>query len=210
VNVGGNSAVSRADIAGTGIDDFILTGTVTGPGTGGAPPGVVYQYFDLAPARYTTITGATIYFSVPQEWLDRYRIAPEGVVLYRLTTAGWTALPTTSPGTKNGIVSFSAGTPGFSHFAIAGTPGSPAAIEATVTPTAQGTPVQREVTRKPVTVQTTVTPVSGHPVPPQPPSPSLLIIVAGVTAVGLLAVGAVLLRRWWIRRQNPALFRDYD
>jgi hypothetical protein len=131
-------------------------------------------------------------------------------VLYHQTPAGWTALPTTSPGTKNGIVSFSAETPGFSHFAIAGTPGSPAAIAATETPTPRETPVQREVTRKPVTVQTTVAPVSGHPASPLLPSPSSLIIVTCVTAVGLLAAGGFLLRRWWIRRQNPALFLDYD
>jgi hypothetical protein len=46
---------------------------------------------------------------------------------------------------------------------------------------------------------------------PQPSAPSpLLDIVLVIAASGILAGGGFMARRWWIRRQNPALFREYD
>ena len=59
VNVGGDTAVSRATITGTGLSGLIVTGTVRpAPGSGIPPvPQIVYQYLDLVPARYATITG---------------------------------------------------------------------------------------------------------------------------------------------------------
>jgi subtilisin family serine protease len=207
VNVGGDSAVSRAEVRGTGVSGFILTGMVIEKPAGEAPPGIVYQYLDLAPARYTTITGATVFFSVPRAWLDEHGFAPAGIVLYHETPAGWVALPTTFLDEENEAMTFSAETSGFSPFAIAGAP-APAATNATGTPAIQPVPVTTIVPRSPVTLQTTTAPVPAVDLEPSPP---LFIIVAGIlVAIVLLAVVGYLIRRWWIRRQNPALFRDYD
>jgi hypothetical protein len=46
---------------------------------------------------------------------------------------------------------------------------------------------------------------------PHPSAPSpLLNIVLIIAAIGMLAGGGFIARRRWIRRQNPALFREYD
>jgi PGF-pre-PGF domain-containing protein len=125
VRVGGSSAVSQVDVTGTGIRNLIVTGTqITKPNLIAAPPGMVYRFIDIIPARYTTITGATIYFSVPQFWFEDNGISPENVVLYRRDETGWVALHSTIVKTTEGSEYFSAKSNGFSTFAIAGTPGS--------------------------------------------------------------------------------------
>jgi hypothetical protein len=125
VNVGGSTAVTQAVVTGTGISGLIVTGTgASGPGrNAGTPPGIVYQYLDLTPARYTTITGAEIRFSVPQSWLDEHHVTPQGVVLYRAAGSGWQALATTFIRSEQGRNYFTATGPGFSRFVITGQAG---------------------------------------------------------------------------------------
>jgi len=43
--------------------------------------------------------------------------------------------------------------------------------------------------------------LSGIPVVP---------LAAGAGIIAIIVIAVLLIRRWWIRRQNPALFRDYD
>jgi hypothetical protein len=210
VNIGGDSLFSRAIVRGTGITNLIVTGTARSrPDDNILPPGTVYQYADLVPARYNTINGAEISFTVPQEWLDAQKIAPGSVVLYRRTAGSWTALPTRVVDIKDGNGNFVSASPGFSLFAIAGTPGSLTAAPAPVP--AEIPPVETIFTTVPVktpeVTRTTAAPAIATEPAPGFPFMSMLLIVAGM--IVLAAVG-FLIRRWWIQRQNPALFEDFS
>jgi len=220
VNVGGNSAVTHVAITGTGISDAIVTSTVvSGPGQNTAPPTqFVYEYVDITPARYTTIDEAVISFTVPVAWLTEHQLTPQNVVMYHLVGQTWVALPTTLVNVVNEAAYYTAVGPGFSRFAITGqagvTSGTPLA---TLTPagqtygdlspaTAAKTPIPAAVTIRPETTQTTAIPAASQPAPALPLQ--TLAIVGGIVVV--LVTGGFLIRRWWIRRQNPALFREND
>ncbi|MGB9177505.1 MAG: PGF-pre-PGF domain-containing protein [Methanoregula sp.] len=215
VNIGGDSKAWQAIVTGTQLSDLIVTGTVqNGPGSNQtAPPGIVYQYINLVPVRYTTITNTVINFTVPQSWLDENHINSGSIVLYHQTANGWVALPTTLLFTKDGELYFSARGPGFSLFAIAGMPAAAAPVTVTQTPEIfssqrqEKAPVQAAVSQAPVTTQTTAPP----PATTKPAAPSpLLNVVLVIAAIFILAGGGFIVRRWWIQRQNPALFREYD
>ena len=201
-NVGGNSAVSRVTVTGTGISGLIVTGREqSSPGSGLPPaPGIPYQYIDLVPARFEEITAAMITFTVPAAWLEEHNLTAEEVVMYRYNGTAWEALPTAVEGTGGTTVTFTATSPGFSLFAISGIEQPE---EALTTPTAVETTAQ--ATAQPTATQTTAVP-AGEPAPEFPVG--TVAIVTG--AVLVLAAGRFLVRRWWLRRQNPALFRDYD
>ena len=203
-NVGGDSAVARVTVTGTGTSGLIITGRMqSSPGAGIPPaPGIAYQYIDLVPARFENITGATITFTIPVAWLDEHGLSPEEIVMYHFNDndTACEALPTTVERTGGGEATFTATSPGFSLFAISGIEQTG---EAVTTPTTAQTTSPAVAT--PTAEQTTAVP-AGEPAPEFPLG--MIAIVAG--AVLLLAAGSFLVRRWWIRRQNPALFRDYD
>ena len=216
VNIGGDSKAWQAIVTGTKLSDLIVTGTVQpGPGTTRiAPPGIVYQYISLVPARFTSISKAVIHFTVPQVWLDENHIDPKSIVLYHQTANGWEALPTTVLSTKDGTVYFSGESGGFSLFAIAGTPKSvtPPGIITTQqilnSPVPEQTLVPAAVAKAPVTTQTTVPPVVSE----APAGSSAFPLIPALIGVGCAAIigGGWYVRRWWIRRQNPALFAEHD
>jgi hypothetical protein len=116
--------------------------------------------------------------------------------------------------TKDGSVYFSGQSAGFSLFAIAGTPEKTAPVTLTETPAAlvgfkqEMEPVRAVITQAPVTTQTTA-----PPAPAEAPAGSFTFPVIpaliGVGCVGLVG-GGWYIRRWWIQRQNPALFAEYD
>ncbi|MFA5267729.1 MAG: PGF-pre-PGF domain-containing protein [Methanoregula sp.] len=214
VNIGGDSKAWQAIVTGTKLSDLIVTGTEQ-QGAGynvTAPPGVIFQYISFVPARYDSITKAVINFTVPQAWLDEHHIAPGSIVLYHQTANGWEALPTTVLYSKDGTVYFSAESAGFSLFTIAGTPAT--AAPAVAGTTSQGImsevaqpPARAAIVKAPATTQTTAPPA--NPAKTSAPS-SLLNIVLVIAAIGILAGGGFMIRRWWIRRQNPGLFEEYD
>ena len=184
-NVGGNSAVSKVNVTGTGLKTFVVTGwKQPSPGSGIPPaPGTPYQYVDLVPARFETITGATITFTVPAAWLDEHGFTPEDIVLYHYNGTAWEALPTTVKGTSGTSVTFTATTPGFSLFAISGVE---KAGEAITTPTATTPPA----TAEPTATETTAAP-AGKPAP----GFSAGTVALAFVAVLLLAAGGYLVRR---------------
>ncbi len=209
VNIGGNSAVDHAEVTGTGINNLIVTG-MTEPGSNvPPPPGTVYQYIGLVPARFTTITEAAIIFTIPAAWLEENNIPPENIVLYHYENSAWVALPTTVTTMQNGIVTFTATSPGFSLFAIAGTPGTPETpgVKTFGDLAAGSGPAAEDLAgaQAPAVTQTTAVPAPDHGQAPEIPLP--LLVIAGLV---ILAAGGFVARRWWIRRQNPALFRKYD
>jgi hypothetical protein len=212
VNIGGDSKAWQAIVTGTKLSELIVTGTVRHDSGSNltAPPGIVYQYISLVPARYSTISSAVINFTVPQSWLDENHIPPGSIVMYHQTANGWDALPTTLLYTKDGTVFFSAQSAGLSLFAIAGipvvtTPG-PVTTPGTLSSQAQEqAPVPVSKTHEPFTTQTTAPPAAAA----QPAAPSpLMVIILLIAVAGVLGAGGFFVRRWWIRRQNPALFED--
>ena len=215
VNVGGNSAVSQVTVTGSGVGEMIVTGTVqSGPGPGmPAAPGEVYQYLTLVPARYSTITGAEIVFSVPESWFAEHTLSPGAIALNRYANSQWNTLPTRILKTENGHVFFSSASPGFSYFAIIGISRSSADV-GSEEPAQEQTPVAlshnnvTQAAEKPAPAATTAAPV---PPTSKAEPPVFLIVLAfiGIGGVALVAVGIVA-RRWWIRRQNPALFRKME
>ncbi|MGA2917611.1 PGF-pre-PGF domain-containing protein [Methanoregula sp.] len=168
VNVGGTTPISSASVTGTGLGDLVVTSTqADGPGTGvPLPPGTVYEYMDITPAAYGTITGAQVSFTVPQSWLDENKFTPQDIVLYHNTGNGWQALVTSFVKSENGEDYFTATTPGFSRFAITGnatrSAGSP---DPTPSPTVltigdlAGSPATEPPTFAPLSLTQTPTPI---------------------------------------------------
>jgi len=79
-------------------------------------------------------------------------------------------------------------------------PSSPATVALTPTP-ALTIPPQTSTNQPPTIAPIVTSPILGSP---------LMLAIAGVIGI-IIIIGLVyVVRRWWIRRQNPALFRKYD
>ncbi len=100
------------------------------PSTLVAPAQTVYMFLQVTPTGLTdeAVRSATMTFAVPKSWLTSNNIGEGNVVLMRYTDR-WVEIPATVVSSDATTVTFSAETPYFSYFAIAGKP------TATVTPT---------------------------------------------------------------------------
>ena len=174
---------------------------------------------DLVWIREDAIREGTVSFSIDRNWLEGNKITPASIVMLRFADGKWNELSTTFNREDQGRDYFTVSLPGFSVFAIAAKSPNQTLSQSNLTSTASptlfpmttGTPAPR------VTIVTYVAPTPPQPSPTTMPLPAPESQVSGkgisvdlilvTIAVILMAIIAFLVRRWWIHRQNPALFR---
>lgn len=219
VNVGGGSAVTRAEMTGINLGkNLVITAMPKSglPATMAAPPTTVYQYISITSSTIPGVVDHTVFdFSVPQSWLTEHGFSVSDIVMMHNVDGQWQTLETRFVSQSDGNVFYESTTPSFSYFAIAYQKGN--------TTMGQATPIPTPTTS--ALVKTSVTGTSGLPVAittkethNTAPAPivapvegmPLTTLVIGVVGAIAIIVAAFLVRRWWIRRQNPALFRNYD
>ncbi len=207
----GSTEITMAD-ANT-IDKTQLTGRQTAYIASIQPVGV----------NPASISQGTITFAVAGSWLSQHGVNPQDIVLMRDHDGHWSELTTSFDHQAGNTYYFTATTPGFSYFAITtrvnAMTGNTTTVTATptvtvitnaVTPLAPTTvPTYSRSATTPVTTQTTAVPASDAG-PAGSTGIPVLAVITGIVGIVIVTVGGVLVRRWWIRRQNPALFRKYD
>ena len=175
---------------------------------------------DVVPARYTTISSVTFNFDVPTTWLaDKgYTKNDMTLMLWDPAAKTWSSIPTAIIGEKQGTITYQSIAPHMSEFAIAYKKGAAAqalasvtAIQTSVVPASTTTTVM--TTNTPSVRPTSPTPTQTiAPAPVTPPTGGIPLTTMVMTVVGIIIIvaGAFLVRRWWIQRQNPALFKELD
>jgi len=86
------------------------------------PVGDVFLFLKISLANIGTsdLQSATIDFKVNKSWIDANSIDPASIKLYRYVGSEWVALDTALSSSDSEFYYYSASTPGFSYFAIAG------------------------------------------------------------------------------------------
>ena len=194
----------------------VSLGTVNQPA--GIPAVVGYREIEPMGINPTIFTNGVISFQVSGAWITEHQTTPAQVTMLRNHDGVWASLPTTYTGQNGNYYTYTATTPGFSYFAVAvrnetALPASPAAAVETMVTTPAGsitipTPAPSSTTRTTVPVPTETTAVPA--VPTGNSGMPVSTVITGAVAIVLIVGGGLLIRRWWIRRQNPALFRDYE
>jgi PGF-pre-PGF domain-containing protein len=181
----------------------------------------VYKRIELNWVNPSAIDYGTIRFSVPGSWLRGNSIDPADVVMLQQNDYVWSELQTTSDHQAGDVYYYYARTPGFSYFTVTGkktvaaTTTVSGETPAPATDTLQGAAIESTVLL--ATIPTTQAPAdiapekTGTPVPaPQTPGNAggipVIYWAVLIGVIVLIAAGAVLGRRWWLRRQNPKLF----
>lgn len=176
---------------------------------------------------------AEIVFAVSKSWLTTQNLAPEDIVVLRYANGAWSELPTVLDTKDDTYGYYRATTPGFSYFAVANRIGNATSTAVNGTGNVSGTPGPGTrsavatgsislTTAVPTALPTTGTAAVGPVVTATPAQSSLQTIFFPETGLPLITIAAwilvivliislvYLIRRWWIRRQNPALFRKFD
>ncbi|MDD4254152.1 MAG: PGF-pre-PGF domain-containing protein [Methanofollis sp.] len=111
---------AKGDING---GQFAVSAVNTLPQDVPKPEYQVYQLIHvLYPQSQDSLGEAEVTFSVPLSWLSAQGIAAKDVRLMRYHDGVWQQLPTTYLESRGGSAYFAATTPGFSYFAVGGTP----------------------------------------------------------------------------------------
>jgi hypothetical protein len=158
----------------------------------------------------------TLNFNVPASWLADKGFTKNDIalMLWDPTAKTWSSLPTSIISESQGTITYQAIAPHMSEFAVAYQKG--AAYQTDVTVIQTSIPLSAPTTIMTPNLSTRPTSPTQTPTiaPEASTSPSLgtplTTMVIAVAGIIIIIVGAFLVRRWWIRRQNPALFRDYD
>ncbi len=189
---------------------------------------VVAGYYEIEPIAVNprALSQGTLTFRVADRWLKVNHANPDHVVMLRNHDGNWMELPTTYRCKDGDFHYFTAITPGFSCFAVAARktlPVSTSPSQTTVRVITSGAPATtlqndtQEKTLMPVKARTGTILPSETTISPllsvTPAGPAIIpqgMVIIGAVMIVLLVIGVVLVRRWWIRQQNPALFRKYD
>jgi PGF-pre-PGF domain-containing protein len=165
-----------------------------------------------------------ITFAISKSWLEQYSISPKDIVLMHNTDGIWSELPTTYDQETGDAYYFSGTTSSFSYFAVTtrttettgnavATPALIITSDNSIKPVSEKVltpgPVMKTVESHQVIVTTPVAATLSQE-PQTTGGFPFFMILGGVAGIAIVATGGLYIRRWWIRRQNPALFRDYD
>jgi PKD repeat protein len=171
--------------------------------------------------RDAEIKDVYITFSVDEGWMKDQGITPENLVMMRYYDNSWHEIPTQITEHSNGRYYYVASASGVSYFAVTykgalrpltiqtlasqiTIPQQTLSESLTIEPTRFAN--LTTVPKTPVKTTTTVPPISSEE---SGEIPQLWIFIGVGAFIGFVLI-ALLIRRWWIRRQNPALFRKYD
>jgi PGF-pre-PGF domain-containing protein len=207
----GSTAITVADA--TTIDTSRLAGRQTAH----------IALIELVGVNPSAISQGTITFAVTGSWLLQHGLTPSDIVLMHNHDGQWSELITTFDRQIGDTYYFIATTPGFSYFGITTRVNTTMVNTATVTMTPGVTGITNTVTPlapttlptyslsapRPAIIQTTGIPASGAG-PASPFGIPVIAVIAGIGGTVIIAAGGFFARRWWIRRQNPALFKEYD
>jgi len=209
------NATSSQSIGGT---TFLLTTVSLGKANQITGTAAVVGYREIKPLGINpnVFSSGEISFRVTDTWMNEHQINPAQLAMFRNHDGVWSRLPTSYLGPSGNFYTYKATTPGFSYFVVAvrnetsvtDSPVATVAAESTVTERLPTTPITTIPTTAPVPTKTTAVPAVVS-VPSGSSDIPLGFAVIGVVAIILVIGGILFARRWWIRRQNPALFRDY-
>jgi PGF-pre-PGF domain-containing protein len=206
VNVGGDSALRRVTVTGKNISGIIVTANKVEFSPSGFPkiPIPVYQYIDISPAHFSIISDVQLEFDIPLDSTGNQNITRKEVGLYLFQNGTWVALPTYATGIKNGRVLYRSESPEFSLFAITinNTPfDQTQESEFTIFPESENLPkADSGGSGVPVFTNLPVQHTTPDTSAPEQPVQSFF---SGIMVIITILISTVLIRHWWIRRQNP-------